>query len=287
MIFRAVSLLAVFFLGRAYADTAALECTDWQTKHPEWLWCDDFESDDTLERDYFDVQRVNGRFGVVEDAAFGGVGSLRSVYARGEENAGTLKLSLGATPVEPKRYTDRKFDNVYWRFYMQTKDGFKGNAEKITRATIITSSKWSQAAIGHLWDGYGLNLSIDPATGVSGSQVVTRRWNDFPKLRWLGFAEGKTEVYATENLGRWLCIEVHMKLNSPNRSDGEFAFWIDDELEASRSGLDWRGGYTEYGINAISLESWTNDGAPQEQARYFDNFVVSTERIGCYEDSDG
>jgi len=29
------------------------------------------------------------------------------------------------------------------------------------------------------------------------------------------------------------------------------------------------------------LEKYWNDGVPQAQERYFDNFVVSTQRIGC------
>ena len=43
------------------AAAAALECTNWQQAHPEWLWCDDFESDAALEQDYFDVERPGGR----------------------------------------------------------------------------------------------------------------------------------------------------------------------------------------------------------------------------------
>ena len=73
-----------------------------------------------------------------------------------------------------------------------------------------------------------------------------------------------------------------MKLNTPGNSDGEFTFWIDGQQQAQRTGLNWRGNYTAYGINTIMLEGWTNGGAPQDQNRYFDNFVVSTSKIGCY-----
>ena len=72
-----------------------------------------------------------------------------------------------------------------------------------------------------------------------------------------------------------------MKLNTPGQSDGVFAYWINDQLEAQKTGLNWRGSYTDYGINTITLEAWTNNGAPQDQERYFDNFVVSTQPIGC------
>jgi hypothetical protein len=41
------------------------------------------------------------------------------------------------------------------------------------------------------------------------------------------------------------------------------------------------GSLTEYGINAVYLENYWNEGSPQPQDRYFDNFVIATERIGC------
>lgn len=41
------------------------------------------------------------------------------------------------------------------------------------------------------------------------------------------------------------------------------------------------GTFREYGINAVYLENYWNEGAPQPQERDFDNFVVSTSPIGC------
>ena len=124
-------------------------------------------------------------------------------------------------------------------------------------------------------------MGLDPASGVSGSTVVTTQYNDFPNLRWLGKMNGTTQVYSSAYRDKWVCVEVHMKLNTPGQSNGQFAFWVDDHLEAQSSTLNWRGSYTTYGINAIMLENFTNAGAPQQQDRYFDNFIVSTQRVGC------
>jgi hypothetical protein len=57
--------------------------------------------------------------------------------------------------------------------------------------------------------------------------------------------------------------------------------WVDDRAEARQAGFNWIGRFSDYGINVVYLENYWNDGAPQPQERYFDNFVVSTERIGC------
>lgn len=282
---KATALLSMTALA-ALATTAhaaqPLECTNWQQAHPQWLWCDDFESDSSLEQNYYDVNRVGGKFGVVGDTAYGGTKALRNGYVKGVEGAGWLKLSIGKTPVSPKRYLDRNFEDVYWRFYMKTAPNWVGQGWKVTRATIFASSSWSQAAIGHLWSDNKLGLALDPVSGVSGSTVVTTGWNDFPNMKWIGAAAGPVQVYAPENRDKWYCIEVRMKLNTPGKADGEFTYWLDGQQQAQRTGLNFRGNYTAYGINTIMLEGWINNGSPQDQNRYFDNFVVSTAKIGCF-----
>ena len=72
-----------------------------------------------------------------------------------------------------------------------------------------------------------------------------------------------------------------MRLNDAGQSNGVFDLWINGTLEANRSGLNWVGAYSAFGINAVFFENYWNDGAPVEQTRYWDNIVVSTERIGC------
>jgi hypothetical protein len=270
--------------GSVYA--ASLECGNWQVSHPEWIWCDDFESDAALGQNYFEVNRSTGQFGVSAETPYGGAGSLKAVYLPGVQEAGNVKLGFGRSPLPSRIANDRDFDEVYWRFYTRTAMDWIGNPKKVTRATVFTQSNWAQAAIGHLWEdsATGLGLGLDPATGVTGSQVVTTTYNDFANLRWLGKRNGTTQIYSQQNRGRWFCIEVRMKLNTPGTSDGAFAFWIDGNMEAEINGLNWRGSYTGYGINAIMLENYVNGGFDRTQARYFDNFIVSTDRIGCQDD---
>jgi hypothetical protein len=265
------------------AHSQAMDCTNWQQQHPEWLWCDDFESDASLEQNYFDVNRADGRLRVSSDVAYGGGASLRGTYIPGNQDAGSIKLSFGKTPVAPKRYTDRTFDEVYWRFYMRTSPNWTGNGYKVSRATIFSASNWSQAAIGHLWEDSptGLGMGLDPVSGVVGSQVVTTKYNDFDNLEWLGKSNGPTQVYTAANRGTWTCVEVHMKLNTAGASDGLFEYWVNGGLEAKQTNLNWRGSYTTYGINAILMENYRNDPAAQTQDRYFDNLIVSQQKIGC------
>ena len=39
--------------------------------------------------------------------------------------------------------------------------------------------------------------------------------------------------------------------------------------------LDWHGTWDEFGINAVFLENYWNEGSVKRQARWFDDFVIS------------
>jgi hypothetical protein len=281
-----VAVFLAFAARGALAQATPLECTNFSQAHPEWIWCDDFEVDSSLEKNYFEVGRGSNRFGVTNSTAHGGSGSLKASYVAGEQSAGGLKLSIGRNPADYNGIglmKDRDFTEIYWRFYMKTSTNWVGNAEKLTRAVVFADSSWSEAALGHLWDDSpdSRGLALDPASGVQGSTVMTHGYNDFDHMTWLGLRAGKVQVYAAENRDKWFCIEAHMKLNSPGQSNGEFAFWIDDALQAETKTLNWRGSYTAYGINTVMLENFVTDGSPGTQERYLDSLVVSTARVGC------
>ena len=70
-------------------------------------------------------------------------------------------------------------------------------------------------------------------------------------------------------------------VNDAGEANGVFEFWVDDTLEAASYDLNWVGSYSGYGINAVYLENFWNAGSPQDQERYFDDIVISTQRIGC------
>ena len=131
-----------------------------------------------------------------------------------------------------------------------------------------------------MWGGEGDVLCIDPATGITDSKLVTTQYNDFAHLRWLGKIDGKTPVFNTAESGRWVCVESRVKVNTPGKKDGVFNLWIDGKLEASHTDLDWHGTWDAYAINAVCIENYWNQGATKREARYFDNFVISTQPIG-------
>jgi len=111
--------------------------------------------------------------------------------------------------------------------------------------------------------------------------LQTTVYNDFTNLRWLGAATSSTAIFDAAHVGSWYCIETHVRLNDAGQSNGVFEMWINGALEARKSALNWLGNYAAYGLNALFIENFWNNGSPATQDRYMDRLIVSTQPIGC------
>jgi hypothetical protein len=266
-------------------DTA--EC---DTPQRGWIWCDDFEKDRLSS--YFAYNANDGDFVRQSGVGYGGSAGMRARFSRaGQVQGGVLHLAIGKTPWSYLRPVDAgttAYREIYWRHFVKLEiDWIGAGGNKLSRAQSIVNRDWSQAMMAHVWSGiisdeHPYQLGIVPASGTDPSGFIrTTSYNDFANFRWLGAAWSRTPIFDQMHVGKWYCVEAHARLNDPGRSNGVFELWINNGLEARIEGLNWQGAYSEYGINTVFLENYWNDGAPKPQERYFDNFVVSTERIGC------
>ena len=266
------------------ADGAA-ECA---SPKPAWLWCDDFEADRRTR--YFEVDDAQGAFTRVAGVGVAGSSGMRGRFTPGIPGAGSLKVAFGKTPGPRFRPVDggtAQYREIYWRLYVRNDSGWTGGgADKLSRATSLVSAGWAQSMVAHVWSGSGAHSAVlvaDPASGTdAGGTLRTTRYNDLANFRWLGAVRGTTPIFAAPALGAWHCVEAHVTLNAAGQSDGLFELWVDGRLEARKTALNWVGTYSQYGINAVFFENYWNDGSPVAQSRYFDDIVVSTERIGCH-----
>ncbi len=268
---------------------ASSECDTWRDRHPEWIFCDDFESTGALNAAgrYFEVNDNAGEFKPTAGEGLHGTVGMRTDWQAGEIDGGNLKLGFGRSPsayFSKGIRTGEDFREVYYRMYVRLQDGWKGNPYKLSRATVMAKPDWSQAMIAHLWGDQGAGLQLDPVSCTDAAGAVKcSGYNDFDNMKWIGAKPGGTRLFDGSFGGKWVCVETHVKLNAPGKSDGVHEFWIGDSLEANRPGLDFLGSYNTYGINAILFENYWNTGSPQAQKRWFDNIVVSTKRVGCAE----
>lgn len=244
-----------------------------------WIFCDDFEQGDVTSR-YFEYWDNDGDFRRVTSESASGDYSMEVLWQVDEVEAGNLKVTFGRNPLGSIYQSSQDFADIYWRMRVKHQPGWGGSPAKLSRATAFSGADWSQAMIAHLWSS-GEILKGDPASCVAAGAVACSGYNDFDNLDWLGQLPGVTPIFSTADSGQWRCVEGHARLNTPGLANGVFEFWIDDEVEASTSDLDWRGSWTDYGINAVFFENHWNDGSPVEQRRWFDDLAIATTRIGC------
>jgi P pilus assembly chaperone PapD len=262
------------------------ECDNWQSLHPEWIFCDDFESTDPMVGTgrYFEYDSDGGDFVATAGIGVDNSKAMRVIYQSGEVGAGSFKLGFGRTP---SSYFDKgirnteDFRDIYYRLYLKMQDGWQGQPQKLSRATVFAASDWSQAMIAHHWGSGQYYIAVDPVSCVNASsQVVCVGYNDFANMEWLGGQAGTTPIFDSDNDGIWHYVEVHVKLNDAGQANGIEECWIDGVLDARRDNLDFVTSYTAYAINAVLIENYWDDGAPALLERYIDNFVVSTQPIG-------
>ena len=250
-----VIIMVTVCISRVHAG----ECDNWQVNHPEWLWCDGFESQDTLAVNYQDVS-VNG-MSVVTGEAFEGTHALRQIYTQGQVNAGwIIRVNNSGFP-----------DHVFMRWYHKFEAGFQGFPPKMARIRYrLRSGDWSSPYAVHCW------LETDGVLALDVAATNSTQAND---VGWLPIARTAFSFADAKNIGRWICFEMEVKLNTPEATDGLYRLWADDSLIAERTSVDLRGTLTDK-INEMMLDCYWNGGSPKAQSRYYDNLVISTQKIG-------
>lgn len=244
------------------------ECENWADEHPEWIWCDGFEDLDGWQDGYGDVNDDDGRFAPSEDDAFAGSRSLQQLYTEGQVGAGWLGFHLGDAPGasgEPAR------DHYFVRWYHKFEEGFEDAPPKMARVRRL-SPGWDKEYSVHHWIGDDDHVIVADVHAPDSTQANDAGW--LPVTR-------SDFSYDDENVGRWICHEMEIRNNTPGDTDGHVRVWADGELIIERTEVDLRGDRDDADLNEIMLDTYWNGGSPTEQSRYYDNFVVSTERVGC------
>ncbi len=231
------------------------------------LFTDDFEGDGSS---FFEVEGFEREPGSGVDGSRG----LSATIERGEQNAGSAKLGIGAVPdayLAGVGDPATAYDDLEYEFDVRVQ-GSRGMPYKLVRSAVLARADWSEAAVAHAWGSPNLRqIRGDPATGVEGSSVAASGYNDFEAFRWLGQMPGG--VVAD---GAWHRVRIRQALNTLGRRDGLFEIEVDGEL-VRRDDLDWRGRYSGYGWNVIFFEAYYNGGAPNDIEVTFDNLVVRGE----------
>lgn len=252
---------------------------DFEVGDSSIIWADDFETIVSLTDDYHDVGSSSGSFGLSSEDAFGGSSrSVRQLYEAGQVNAGWMWYFFGDHPslVGGDRETE-----IHARWYHKFDPGFQGYPPKMARLGGFALPDWTLSFMAHHWIQQSSGLIIaDVASNidVGGTAPVHSGYNSF--ARWLPIAQSDFDFDDSTNIGRWVCHEMQVKLNTPFTSDAEYRQWADGRLILDIAGRDLVAGYVDRGINGVQWDCYWNSGSPVEQSRYYDNIVISTEPIG-------
>lgn len=249
-----------------------LDCVDWQSEHPAWLWCDDFENPDTLADNYEDANLGEYRFKISSTDRYGGDTAIEQAYQTGQVDAGWINWFYA--DAAGGDYTDKSpaQRDIYMRFYHKFEAGFEGMPPKMARIYRL-EPPWNKVIEMHLWvNTHSPELNIVADIKSPDSSFA----ND---VDW--FTYGSDFLYSSPaNIGRWVCLEMRLKNNTAGNNDGAIQYWADGELIIDKTEVDMTGDPPQ-DLNVAMLDAHWNKGSPKPQSRFYDNFVISTERIGC------
>ncbi len=326
--------IAVFFLifaCSAYAD----ECDNWQTDHPDWILCEDWETGQIDTAKWNDGQ-TTGINNVVNSEAFDGSYSLEMTHPSGD-TGGYLNSIWYHTGYN--KYLDHGFEHLYARWYFKAGRDFEST-------TKIAGFSIKKSDMSSFWNDHtGAGIRPDGYTNGGGFRIVTGsmtagnigeanfytyhtqqmldRWSNGGTLYCMyygdatapppsyvdtpGDTDGSGNYYCSWDRGteyasamadraydeyvdgdrhiekeRWYCIEAELLLNTPGQNDAELRFWMDDVLKGEWIGVRFR----EQQDMAIHMFQLTASSPADHglQHSYFDNIVISTNRIGCLGD---
>ena len=99
-------LVVALLVTAVYANPVHYECSN---PAPEWIWCDDFETDRLS--GYFEYVNHGGLFTRVEGVGVLESTGMRTTFQEGDVSAGNLKLAFGRTPSAYMRPVDEGTQN--------------------------------------------------------------------------------------------------------------------------------------------------------------------------------
>ncbi len=184
-------------------------------------------------------------------------------------------------------------DSVFFRWYVK----FDKDCDYVHHFCTVRANRSLKG--GDRWSGFG-GAGEEPA-GDTRFSTALEPWGNWGKLpppgQWNFYSywhemkpspDGKYWGNSflpngQENIrrGEWICCEMMLKHNTPNKPDGEQAFWIDGKLRGHWQGINWRTSPVLW-ANAFTLESYVTDRWTKNPINIvtFDNIVVAQEYIG-------
>jgi len=233
------------------------------------IFQDDFETKASLEK-YFEIRGLKEGRAVLETtatAARSGNGSIRFTAAgnNGESSGAGATGWLGA----------EGFDRVHLRYYIRyAPDYDQGNLNHTggSLAAVSGSDRWQAMGMA----------GIRPRGNPPGYLFLYTYWMDMKKdpdgHYWGNMLAPAESARVVPERGRWYCLEHMILANTPGKSDGELAAWIDGKLYLHFTGIRWRSD-ARVRIKRFDLGVYIHQAA-KDNTVWFDDVAISTGYLG-------
>lgn len=265
-------LLRLFLVGEVSAAEAV--CSD-----PAVIFCDDFESGNLdLWKDGYDPARhtiITSPTANVYD----GSRALQVLYPQGNDGGWLTRWFMPG------------YDDVYVRLYAKWESNWQNSSNGGDKTVGLYGNR-----IDNQWSGFG-KAGVKPAgTDFFVGMLTSINWHMRPDPGEIVFYSYFPEMQQAPDgtywgnyffqddprigiqPGRWFCLELELKANTPGLRDGYQKMWIDGQLKGHVKGMRWRD-TTDLRINAVQLSF--SGGGPKREHKWIDAVVVSRRRIGC------
>ena len=246
------------------------------------LLFEDFEDDHYQQRWKTHWGRAVGA-GTVESPPQYVFAGNRSAYV---ENKRGYHDAMGGGQYVPEIPID---EVAYFRLYLRLQDGFStGTTNQVKlismRGGVDLESTYGGAGSKSTGrDKFSVDLCIDGSRSLHFYYYHPDQlegWGDFAYCKISFFRSAKISA------GKWYCLELMLKNNTPRQKNGQLSAWLDGKLIGNVERLRFRD--TEEGkIRRFAVYNYFGgDNAwqtsPKDQRMYIDNLVISRKPIGCW-----
>ena len=234
----------------------------------------------------------SGDLGKWDDTDANAPPQVRLVNEKDLIHSGRHAVQLEAQPGEgagadlTKLFTPG-YDRVNARWYCRFAPDFdQGNLMHFVHLAGL-KDRWQLGRSGQKPDGTdffstGLepwrNWGRNPAPGAMGFYSYFVDMKPDPSGPYYGNPFRPNDPPLLVERGRWYCMEMMVKANTPEKADGEQAFWIDGQLKGHYTGIRWRT-TDQLKINCLWVLLYIHENK-QVNRVCFDDIVVANDYVG-------
>jgi hypothetical protein len=220
-------------------------------------------------------------------ATCGGAGAVgTSCAANGGAHVGsTGGVNMADHDLAPN---NNSYNEIFLRYYLKPSASYNYGAQKMITLNQCCAGKGG-IDIGGIASPFGSEFLACP---VYDCNILTFNnpqcsGGSCPSSAYLDQNVG-TEIEFSSVLGRWVFIEIHVKVNTPGQQNGIYELWMDDcgtsglgctgtpTKRASYNNVRWQGPSDNKLIGSIWFENWANPGSTGTEL--YDQIKVS--RVG-------